>query len=199
MARTFDAIRANDLIFHYVVKNWMLGESPPAFDLLAWNDDSTRMPAEMHSRYLRSCYLNNEFARGEFYVDGERLDPKAVTQDTYVIGAVDDHIVPWTSAYRTTQLLGGHNRFVLAGGGHIAGIVSPPTPKSRHWTNSTTPEDPDLWLSDAELRNETWWEDWARWIAPRSGPMVGARTTLGSEAFPALCDAPGTYVLSRSD
>jgi polyhydroxyalkanoate synthase len=198
MARTFDAIRANDLIFQYAVKNWMLGESPPAFDLLAWNDDSTRMPAEMHSRYLRSCYLHNEFARGEFYFDGERLDPKAVSQDTYVIGSVDDHIVPWTSAYRTTQLLGGCNRFVLARSGHIAGIVSPPSPKAKHWVNAATPETPDSWLAGAELRNETWWEDWAQWIEPRSGRKIPARQVLGSEQYPPLCDAPGTYVLSRS-
>jgi polyhydroxyalkanoate synthase len=197
MSRTFDAIRANDLIFQYVVKNWLLGEQPPAFDLLAWNDDSTRMPAEMHSRYLRSCYLRNEFAQGEFTVDGTRLDPSAVSQPTYVIGAIDDHIVPWRSAYRTTQLLGGRNRFVLSGSGHIAGIVAPPSPKARHWSSSSTPPDPAAWQERAELHPETWWEDWARWISRRAGRKVAARPHLGGNGHEALCDAPGSYVFSR--
>jgi polyhydroxyalkanoate synthase len=197
MARTFDAIRANDLIFQYVVKGWLLGETPPAFDLLAWNDDSTRMPAEMHSRYLRSCYLHNEFAHGEFTVDGKRLVPSSVHQDTYIVGAVDDHIVPWTSAYRTTQLLGGRNRFVLAGSGHIAGIVSPPSPKAKHWTNPETPPDPGQWREKAELKTETWWEDWSRWISQRSGQKVPARERLGGNGYEPICDAPGEYVLDR--
>jgi polyhydroxyalkanoate synthase len=198
MARTFDAIRANDLIFQYVVKNWLLGEDPPAFDLLAWNEDCTRMPAEMHSRYLRSCYLKNEFARGEFEVDGVKLDPDAVRQDTYVVGAVDDHIVPWTSAYRTTQLLGGRNRFVLTGSGHIAGIVSPPHPKARHWVGRTTPDDPQKWMRSAEMRPETWWNDWARWISRRAGRKVVPDRRAGGGGYEPLCPAPGEYVLARS-
>jgi polyhydroxyalkanoate synthase len=198
MSRTFDAIRANDLIFQYVVKNWLLGESPPAFDLLAWNDDSTRLPAEMHSRYLRSCYLRNEFARGEFTVDGKRLEPSSVSQDTYVVGAVDDHIVPWTSAYRTTQLLGGDNRFVLAGSGHIAGIVSPPSPKAKHWTNPLTPANPEKWRAKAELRPETWWEDWQRWAAQRAGKKRPAPTHLGGNGYEPMGPAPGEYVQRRS-
>jgi polyhydroxyalkanoate synthase len=197
MSRTFDAIRANDLIFQYVVNNWLLGQDPPAFDLLAWNDDGTRMPAEMHSRYLRSCYLGNEFAKGEFTVDGTTLDPSKVAQETYVVGAVDDHIVPWTSAYRTTQLLGGHNRFVLAGSGHIAGIVAPPSPKAKHWSNAATPADPDAWRAGAELKQETWWEDWARWVARRAGRKVAAPAQVGGNGYSALDDAPGRYVLAR--
>ena len=138
MAHTFDALRANDLVFQYVVNNWLMGKKPPAFDLLVWNKDSTRMPARMHSEYLRSCYLNNEFARGEFEIDGQKLDPGKVDVDTYVLSAVDDHIVPWVSGYKTTQLLGGNNRFVLSTSGHIAGIVNPPGPKPKHWTNDST-------------------------------------------------------------
>ena len=151
----------------------------------------------MHSRYLRSCYLHNEFAQGEFTVDGKRLVPSSVRQDTYIIGAVDDHIVPWTSAYRTTQLLGGHNRFVLAGSGHIAGIVSPPGPKAKHWTNEETPLDPEEWRQKAELQSDTWWEDWTRWIGDRSGQQVKARAQLGGNGYEPLCDAPGEYVLAR--
>jgi polyhydroxyalkanoate synthase subunit PhaC len=197
MAHTFDMLRANDLVFQYVVNNWLLGEKPPSFDLLAWNADGTRMPAKMHSEYLRSCFLHNEFAQGELEIGGERLDPAKVEIDTYVLSAVDDHIVPWISGYKTTQLLGGHNRFVLSTSGHIAGIVNPPSPKAKYWTNDDLPPDPEEWKAGAELRDETWWEDWARWIAERGGPKVAARKVLGSGEYPVLEDAPGSYVRTR--
>ena len=197
MAHTFDLLRANDLVFQYVVNNWLLGEKPPSFDLLAWNADGTRMPAKMHSEYLRSCFLHNEFAQGELEIGGERLDPAKVELDTYVLSAVDDHIVPWISGYKTTQLLGGHNRFVLSTSGHIAGIVNPPSPKAKYWTNEELPPDPEDWKAGAQLRDETWWEDWARWIAERGGAKVAARKVLGSAAYPMLEDAPGSYVRTR--
>ena len=197
MAHTFDLLRANDLVFQYVVNNWLMGEKPPSFDLLAWNADGTRMPAKMHSEYLRSCFLHNEFAEGELAIGGERLDPAKVEIDTYVLSAVDDHIVPWISGYKTTQLLGGHNRFVLSTSGHIAGIVNPPSPKAKHWTNDDLPPDPEDWKAGAQLRDETWWEDWARWIAERGGPKVAARKRLGSAVYPVLEDAPGSYVRAR--
>ena len=197
MAHTFDLLRANDLVFQYVVNNWLMGEKPPSFDLLAWNADGTRMPAKMHSEYLRSCFLHNEFAEGELAIGGERLDPAKIEIDTYVLSAVDDHIVPWISGYKTTQLLGGHNRFVLSTSGHIAGIVNPPSPKAKHWTNDDLPPDPEDWKAGAQLRDETWWEDWARWIGERGGPKVAARKTLGSAGYPALEDAPGSYVRAR--
>ena len=198
MAKTFDALRANDLIFQYVVNNWLLGEQPPAFDLLAWNADNTRMTAKMHSRYLRSCYLQNEFARGEFIANGIRLDPAAVRQDTFVLSAVDDHIVPWVSGYTTTHLLGGNNTFVLSTSGHIAGIVNPPSPKAKHWTNNAHPLDPDEWLAGATLHQDTWWNSWVAWIASRAGALRPAPPSAGSEAFPVLGDAPGAYVRDRA-
>jgi len=198
MARTFDTLRANDLIFSYVVNNWLLGNSPPVFDLLAWNADSTRMPAKMYSTYLRRCYVRNEFARGEFVVEGEAVDPSATTTDNYVLSAIDDHIVPWQSAYQTTQLLGGKSRFVLSTSGHIAGIVNPPSPKAKHWTNDALPVEADEWLEGAALNNETWWEDWARWIADRAGPKIAPPATPGSRKHPVIEDAPGTYVRIRS-
>ncbi len=198
MSHTFDLLRANDLVFNYVVNNWLMGKEPPTFDLLTWNSDGTRMPARMHSEYLRSCYLRNEFARGEFKVNGEPVDPRKVDVDTYVLAAVDDHIVPWQSGYKTTQLLGGANRFVLSNSGHIAGIVNPPNPKSKHWTNEENPVDPAEWKAGAEQHDETWWEDWARWIAERSGPQVAPPATLGSDAYPALDPAPGLYVHGRA-
>jgi polyhydroxyalkanoate synthase len=198
MSRTFDALRANDLVFNYVENNWLLGQNPPAFDLLVWNNDSTRMPAKMHSQYLRSCYLNNEFARGEFKIDGQKLDPADVTIDTYVLSAVDDHIVPWVSGYKTTQLLGGNNRFVLSTSGHIAGVVNPPGPKPKHWTNDTHPADPQEWKDTATLHDGTWWEDWAKWVATRGGPKVAASGKLGSDDHPPIEAAPGSYVRVRA-
>jgi polyhydroxyalkanoate synthase len=198
MAHTFDALRANDLIFQYVANNWLLGRKPPAFDLLVWNKDSTRMPAKMHSRYLRSCYLNNEFARGEFEIDGQKLDPGKVDIDTYVLSAVDDHIVPWVSGYKTTQLLGGHKRYVLSTSGHIAGIVNPPGPKPKHWTNDDLPADAQQWKDGAQLHDGTWWEDWAKWIAVQGGPMVAPPRQLGSKEHPPIEPAPGSYVRTQS-
>ena len=198
MAHTFDALRANDLVFGYVVNNWLLGKQPPAFDLLVWNKDSTRMPAKMHSQYLRSCYLHNEFARGEFEIEGRRLDPGKVDVDTYVLAAVDDHIVPWVSGYRTTQLFGGNNRFVLSTSGHIAGIVNPPGPKAKHWTNEAHPADPQEWKANAELRDGTWWDDWTTWIAKQGGPKVAAPSRLGSDNHPVIEAAPGSYVRGRA-
>ena len=149
MATTFDLLRANDLIWNYVASNWLMGEDPPAFDILAWNADSTRMPAAMHSFYLRTCYLENQLARGEMELAGVRLHLDAVTQDLYLVGAVTDHITPWTSSYNTTQLVKGDTRFVLSSSGHIAGIVNPPSPKARHWTNDDVPPDPEVWLAGA--------------------------------------------------
>jgi polyhydroxyalkanoate synthase len=194
MARTFSALRSNDLIFQYVSNNWLQGNKPPSFDLLAWNEDSTRMPARMHSEYLRSCYLRNEFARGEFEIDGKRLDPGRVDIDTFVLAAVDDHIVPWTSGYKTTQLLGGKSRFVLSSSGHIAGIVNPPNPKAKHWVNESLPADPHEWKANAELVNATWWQDWTAWIGERGGDMVPAPDHEGSDDYPPIETAPGSYV-----
>ena len=198
MAHTFDALRANDLVFGYVVNNWLMGKKPPAFDLLVWNKDNTRMPARMHSEYLRSCYLNNEFARGEFKIAGNKLDPGKVAVDTYVLSAIDDHIVPWVSGYRTTHLLGGNNRFVLSTSGHIAGIVNPPGPKPKYWTNDAHPVDPQEWKDQAQLHDGTWWQDWTAWIAGQGGPKVAARGQLGSTDHPVLEPAPGSYVRTRA-
>jgi polyhydroxyalkanoate synthase len=193
-----DGFLDNDLIFSYVVNNWLLGNKPPAFDLLVWNKDSTRMPAKMHSQYLRSCYLHNEFARGEFEVDGQKLNPEKIEIDTYVLAAVDDHIVPWVSGYKTTQLFSGNNRFVLSTSGHIAGIVNPPGPKAKHWTNDAHPADPQEWKDNATLQSGTWWDDWTTWIAKQGGPKVAAPTTLGSKLHPVIQSAPGSYVRVRA-
>ena len=198
MAHVFDALRANDLVFQYVGNNWLLGKQPAAFDLLVWNNDSTRMPAKMHSQYLRSFYLNNEFARGEFEIDGRKLDPKKVELDTYVVSAINDHIVPWASGYKTAQMFTGPNRFVLSSSGHIAGVVNPPSPKATYWTNDARPADAQAWKDAATLVQDTWWNDWTEWIGARGGAKVTPPSRLGNEHHPALEAAPGSYVRVRA-
>ena len=194
MAGTFNALRANDLIFSYVASNWLMGEQPPAFDLLAWNGDSTRLPAAMHSWYLRACYMENQLANGTMVLGGQRLDLGAVTQDTYIVAAQRDHIVPWRSSYLTTGLLGGDVRYVLSSGGHIAGIVSPPDPKAWVMTSDEKPPTAEEWLRAATRQPESWWEDWSRWMADRAGAL-GKPPQVGGSRHRALADGPGEYVL----
>jgi poly[(R)-3-hydroxyalkanoate] polymerase subunit PhaC len=196
MARTFTLLRANDLLFNYVASGWLRGEAPPAFDILAWNADGTRMPARMHSQYLRAMYLENRLARGELELAGTRLDLAKTTQDVYIVAAQEDHITPWRSCYASTQHLGGSKRFVLTSSGHIAGIVNPPGPKRRYWTNAELPADPEAWRLQAEGHQGSWWEDWAAWIAERAGKKRKP-PPLGSERYPPLDDAPGTYVFEK--
>src|SRR5579859_74261 len=195
MAATFDALRPNDLIFNYVVSNWLLGQDPPAFDILAWNSDSTRMPAAMHAFYLRSLYLRNELARGVMEVKGQKLSLAEVTSDAYVVGAINDHIVPWHASFKATALLGGNIRYVLSSGGHIAGIVNPPGPKA--WYEEAKRPNPvtaEQWREAAEHHSGSWWEDWARWAGRRAGRRTDP-PPMGSDRYPAIADAPGSYVL----
>jgi len=198
MAGTFDALRPNDLIFPYVVSGWLLGQDPPAFDILSWNADSTRMPGAMHAFYLRSLYVDNLLARGELGLAGRRLQLADVTAPAYVVGAVNDHIVPWTASYQATRLLGGEVRYVLSNGGHIAGVVNPPGPKAWHLTGpakASNPVDPHDWRDGATRHDQTWWEDWATWGAERAGGLV-TPPGVGSTAHPPLGAAPGDYIRS---
>ncbi len=195
MAGTFDALRPNDLIFNYVVSNWLMGDSPPAFDILSCNADSTRMPARMHGFYLRSLYVQNLLAKGELELCGRRLNLGQVVGDAYVVGAINDHIVPWTASYQATKLLGGKVRYVLTSGGHIAGIVNPPRPTSWYQVADRNPADPKEWRSGAERHGGTWWEDWTSWASLRAG-AVEAPPPMGSVEHPPLRNAPGEYVLS---
>jgi poly[(R)-3-hydroxyalkanoate] polymerase subunit PhaC len=202
MALTFDLLRPNDLIFNYVVSRWLKGEPPSAFDILAWNDDSTRMPAAMHATYLRSLYGANLLARGKMSLAGEVLDLGVVDSDSYIVGAVNDHIVPWHSSYASQRLLGGEVRYVLSSGGHVAGIVNPPSPKA--WFEALDPEPdgampdypvaPERWRRVAGKQPRSWWEDWTEWSAQRAGPMRKP-PRMGSRKHRPLADAPGTYVL----
>ena len=193
MATTFDMLRANDLIFSYVVSGWLMGQDPPAFDILAWNTDSTRMPAAMHSFYLRSLYIGNELARGVLKLAGQQLSLADVKSDAYVLGALNDHIVPWHASYEATRLLGGDVRYVLSSGGHIAGIVNPPGPKAWHEVGDSYPADAAAWQAAATRHRGSWWQDWADWAAPRAGRLQQP-PTMGSERYPPLADAPGAYV-----
>jgi polyhydroxyalkanoate synthase len=194
MATTFDALRPNDLIFNYVVSNWLLGQDPPAFDILAWNGDNTRMPATMHAFYLRSLYLRNELARGVMEIMGQQLSLADVKNDVYVVGAINDHIVPWPASYKTTGLMGGDVRYVLSSGGHIAGIVNPPGPKAWYEVARTpNPATAPRWREAAERHSGSWWEDWARWAGRRAGHRVEP-PAMGSDRYPAIADAPGSYI-----
>ena len=196
MAGTFDMLRANDLIFSYVVSNWLMGQEPPAFDILAWNGDSTRMPSAMHSFYLRSLYMRNELARGELELLGQQLSLSSVKNDTYVVGAINDHIVPWHGSYKTCGLMGGNVRYVLSSGGHIAGIVNPPGPKAWHEAtgdDTAAVPDPEAWRRSGTKQPGSWWEDWTAWSESRAGELIKP-PHIGSRKHPAIADAPGEYV-----
>jgi polyhydroxyalkanoate synthase len=189
MAASFTWMRGNDLVWSYVVSSWGMGKRPPAFDILAWNADGTRLPAAMHSQFLRACYLENRLVNGTLELDGTRIDLARVETPLYVVGCERDHIAPWRTAYNTTQLVGGAHRFVLGRGGHIAGMVIPPgSAKASYWTRDELPADPDAWLEDAERVEGSWWEDWSAWASPRSGERVAPPQLPEGEP------APGSYV-----
>jgi polyhydroxyalkanoate synthase len=193
MATTFDILRANDLIFNYVVSNWLMGRPPPAFDILAWNADSTRMPAAMHAFYLRNFYVENRLAQEQLTIAGKLVKLSDVKHPAYIVGAENDHIVPWKSAYVTTRLLSGPVRYVLSSGGHIAGIVNPPGPKGWYMVGSDHPATADEWRQQATRHDGSWWEDWAQWSDENSGPLTDPPPT-GSKKHPVLYDGPGQYI-----
>jgi len=195
MATTFNMLRANDLIWSFVVNNYLLGNDPFPFDLLYWNADSTRMPAKMHSFYLRNMYQDNKLSQpGGISLAGTPIDLSKVKVPAYFISTREDHIAPWRATYRGTKLLGGENRFVLAASGHIAGVVNPPEGgKYSHWLNSELPEDPETWFQGATEIAGSWWPDWQRWITALDKRIVKAREP-GDGKLAVLEDAPGSYV-----
>ena len=198
MATTFNMLRANDLIWSFVVNNYLMGNDPFPFDLLYWNADSTRMPAKMHSFYLRKMYQENLLSQpGGIELAGTPIDLGAVKTPAYFLSTREDHIAPWKSTYRGTQLLGGTKRFVLAASGHIAGVVnSPDGGKYNHWINQELPPDPDAWFAGATEHTGSWWPDWHGWIQAHGKAEVAARTP-GDGNLPAIEDAPGSYVKVR--
>ena len=198
MSATFNMLRANDLIWSFVVNNYLLGNDPFPFDLLYWNADSTRMPAKMHSFYLRNMYQANLLKEpGGITLSGVPIDLGKVKTPAYFLSTREDHIAPWKSTYRGTQLLGGKQRFVLAASGHIAGVVNPPEGgKYNHWINEALPADPDAWLAGATELAGSWWPDWHRWILAHGKAQIAARKP-GDGKLTVLEDAPGSYVKVR--
>ncbi|SEP26951.1 PHA/PHB synthase family protein [Trujillonella endophytica] len=195
LAEVFAWLRPNDLVWNYWVNNYLQGKPPPAFDILYWNADTTRMTAGLHRDFIDVAVRNSLTEPGAAGMLGSPVDMAAVDVDTYVTAGVADHLCPWQSCYRTTQLLGGRSRFVLSTSGHIASLVNPPgNPKATFQVAPETPADPERWLASAEKVRGSWWPDYTAWLAERSGAEVPAPQALGSAAHPPIDDAPGSYV-----
>jgi polyhydroxyalkanoate synthase len=198
MASTFNMLRSNELLWPYLINNYLKGKRPSAFDLLYWNSDATRMPAANHSFYLRNCYLENNLARGKMTIAGTRLDLSKVKVPVYNLATRDDHIAPARSVYLGSKFFGGPVRFVVSGSGHIAGVINPPgQQKYQYWTGSKPfGDDIDPWFAKAEEHAGSWWPDWMQWLKGHGAAEVKARQP-GSGKLKAIEDAPGTYVKVR--
>lgn len=201
LASTFSFLRPNDLVWNYVVGNYLKGETPPPFDLLYWNSDSTNLPGPMYCWYLRNTYLENRLMKPrELTVCGEALDLSLIEAPAYVYASREDHIVPWEAAYRSTQVLKGRKRFVLGASGHIAGVINPPAKKKRsHWIGGTTalPAGAETWFGKAKEQPGSWWGDWAAWLAGHAGQQIPAAKSAGSRRYPVIEPAPGRYVKQK--
>ena len=197
MATVFNLLRANDLIWPFVINNYLLGKQPAAFDLLYWNADCTRLPAKTHSFFLRQCYLENRLPQKDgVSLNGAPIDLARIKTPAYFIAMREDHIAPWPSTYAGARLMSGPVRFVLGGSGHIAGIINPPAKNKYHyWTGDKATADPAAWLQAAELHAGSWWPDWANWAARQAGKKVPARAP-GQNLKP-IEAAPGSYVKER--
>ena len=200
MANTFNLLRANDLIWTFVINNYLLGRDPFPFDLLHWNCDSTRMPAKMHSYYLRNMYMNNLLREpGGLTLGGVKIDLAKVNVPAYFVSAIEDHIAPWKTTYAGPQILGGKSRFVLSGSGHIAGMINPPAAeKYGYWTGTEISGDPETWFAGAHQHPGSWWPDWRKWIEPHLGKEVPARVP-GKGKLKVIEAAPGSYARTRAD
>ena len=200
MANTFNMLRANDLIWSFVVNNYLMGRDPFPFDLLYWNGDSTRMPANMHSFYLRKMYQENKLVEpGGIELDGVPIDLRKIETPTMILATREDHIAPWKSAYAATQLYKGPVKFCLAGSGHIAGVVNPPANnKYGYWTNKENPADAEEWLASAEEHPGSWWPEWRKWVKKYAGGQIKARKP-GDGKLKVIEEAPGSYALTRFD
>jgi polyhydroxyalkanoate synthase subunit PhaC len=195
MGGAFTWMRPDDLVFNYWVNNYLMGDKPPAFDILAWNADGTNLPGALHGQFL-DIFRDNVLTKpGRLSVLGTPLQPQQISVPSFVTGAVSDHLTPWKGCYQTTQLLGGPATFVLSYSGHIASLVNPPgNPKAHYWTGGPPGADPEQWLARAEKQQGSWWEAWADWITARAGQQQPQPESLGSERHPILGPAPGLYV-----
>ena len=193
MANMFNLLRSNDLIWTNVVNNYLLGGKPPAFDLLYWNSDGTRMARDAHSFYLRNTYVENNLIKpGKIEISGVPIDLAKIKGDIYAVGAENDHIVPWAAAWKITQLTGGKVRFVMASSGHIAGIINHPAGKKGGYSvreGAREVQSAETWLEGADKQPGSWWPDWVRWLTAHAGEKVPA-PQAGSENYPVVCDAP---------
>ena len=199
MADAFNLLRSNDLIWSYIINNYMLGKEPMPFDLLYWNADSTRMPAGVHSFSLRECYMANKLAQGKMVLDNVRIDLKKVKLPVYNLATRDDHIAPLASVFRVGQFMGGETKLVVSGSGHIAGGVNPPEAKKyQYWTNAAPADTLEDWLKGSTEHPGSWWPDWALWIGKRSGGKVPAPVPGGGK-LAVIEDAPGSYVRVKSE
>ncbi|MCA1848502.1 MAG: class I poly(R)-hydroxyalkanoic acid synthase, partial [Actinobacteria bacterium] len=202
MANMFNLLRSNDLIWSNVVNNYLLGQKPPAFDLLYWNADGTRMARDAHSFYLRNTYLeNNLIEPGKVEIKGRPIDLGKIEGEAYAVGAERDHIVPWYSAWKIGQLTSAKTRFALASSGHIAGMINPPSKgKGRHWVNeggdAGAARTAEEWRANAAEHEGSWWEDWTNWLEPHSGEKVDP-PGVGNDSYQPIEDAPGTYVREK--
>ncbi|MGX7002829.1 alpha/beta fold hydrolase [Caballeronia sp. KNU42] len=196
MGRVFAWMRPNDLVWNYWVNNYLLGKTPPAFDILYWNNDATRLPAAMHGQLL-DIFTGNLFSKPRaLTVLGTPIDLTEVTCDKYVVAGMTDHITPWKGVYNTARTFGGETRFVLSSSGHIQSLINPPgNPKAKFFLNPDLSANADTWLTSARVEKETWWLDWRTWLADRSGERQPAPATLGNKQHPAGVKAPGTYVV----
>ncbi len=201
LALTFNYLRPNDLVWNYVVSNYLKGEAPPAFDMLYWNSDSTNLPGPMYCWYLRHMYLQNELREpGRLVCLGVPIDVSAIGVPTYIYASREDHIVPWEAAYESTRLLSAPLRFVLGASGHIAGVVNPPARGKRsHWLGDDLPKEADDWFAVASERPGSWWPDWANWLSAFGGEMRTAPQVPGNQHYPAIEPAPGRYVREKAE
>jgi polyhydroxyalkanoate synthase subunit PhaC len=198
MARVFAWLRPNDLVWMFVANNWVMGNRPPAFDILYWNADNTRLPAEFHADLLRLFLENPLRHRNRLEVLGTPIDMKKVKIPFYVVAGITDHITPWEACYATRQIIKGPITFVLSSSGHIQSIVNPPSnTKAKYYLNPKLDQEAPQWLASATEHSGTWWTHWSEWLAERSGAERAAPRTLGSEAHPATDPAPGRYVHQR--
>jgi polyhydroxyalkanoate synthase len=196
LATVFSFLRPNDLVWNYVVGNYLKGEAPPPFDLLYWNGDGTNLPGPMYCWYLRHTYLQNDLkVPGRLTVCGEKVDLGAIRSPAFVYASREDHIVPWPAAYASTALLKGPRRFVLGASGHIAGVINPPAKGKRsHWVSDALPDTAEAWFEGATERPGSWWPAWSAWLEPLSGKTVAAPKAPGSRQHKPIEPAPGRYV-----
>jgi polyhydroxyalkanoate synthase len=198
MSRVFAWLRPNDLVWLFVANNWVMGNRPPAFDILYWNSDTTRLPGEFHADLLRMFMDNPLTQPGRIEVLGTPIDMSKVDVPAYVVAGVTDHITPWQACYQSKNVLKGKIDFVLSSSGHIQSIVNPPTnPKAKYFLNSELPEDAEAWRAGAIECNGSWWEHWSEWYRQHGDGEVPAPKTLGSARYPAGDPAPGRYVHQR--